>query len=119
MGEAKRRQKLDPDYGKSNIVQNACRYIDSALLEKRKKNWTQEQIVCVFTNQELGCTNEELKLLQKEIPRRYENQEMSFWVLPENCANLPEEKASKLDYFIPIYTKKMQLWMELNCPDIH
>jgi hypothetical protein len=117
VGEAKRRQNEDPEYGKPNIVKNACQYINSVLLEKRRKNWTQEQIVCVFTNQELGCTDEEIALLKKEIPRRYENQKLSFWILPEKYANLSKEKASILNHLVCIHTQKMQLWMEKNIPE--
>ncbi len=33
MGEAKRRQKLDPNFGKSNVLGNACRHIDELLFQ--------------------------------------------------------------------------------------
>ena len=36
MGEAKRRKQLDPNYGKSNVVENACQHIDDLLIQQEK-----------------------------------------------------------------------------------
>ena len=83
MGFAKRRQKLDPSYGQTKIVRNACQYIDAMLREQKKRGWTQRKLFCMFTNQDRGCTKQELELLGKEIPKRYQGREVDFWALPD------------------------------------
>lgn len=100
VGEAKRRQKLDPSYGQTKIVRNACNFIDNLWLEKKKKGWSQDVPCFVFTNKDRGCTVKEIELLEKEIPKRYKNHEMLFWALPQEYAHLPPEEA--LNYFVQI-----------------
>lgn len=103
MGEAKRRQKLDSNFGKTNIVQKACQFIDAQLRKRKKKGTAKQMLFCVFSNDELGCTEEELKLLEKEIPKRYQNQKISFWVLPKKYAHLNTEEAC--NHFVPVQMK--------------
>lgn len=100
MEEAKRRKKLDLNHGKSNVLKNACQHIDALLLQLAQIDLAQETIFSLFTNQDRGCTKQELKLLQKEIPVLYQGQKFTLWVLPKKYAHLPVEKA--LNYFVPI-----------------
>ena len=111
MGEAKRRKKLlgseyGSNYGKSKVLKYACQHIDDLLLQIRKSNWNQEAIFSLFTNNDRGCTKEELKLLEKEIPKRYEGKKFTIWVLPKKYAHLPVDKA--LNYFVPIEIGRTQ-----------
>ena len=100
MGEAKRRKKLDPNYGKSNLLKNVCRHIDSLLLQQAQTDLAQENIFSLFTNEDRGCTEQELEMIEKEIPQKYQGQDFTIWVLPKKYAQLPVEEALK--YFVPI-----------------
>ena len=106
VGEAKRRQKLDPSYGQTKIVRNACQYIDAMLREQKKRGWTQRKLFCMFTNQDRGCTKQELELLGKEIPKRYQGREVDFWALPEKYVDLPTEEA--LNHYVPIVIERVE-----------
>ena len=98
MGEAKRRKKLDPNYGKSNVLKDACRFIDDLLLQNPQME--EGNIFSLFTNKDRGCTEQELEILQKEIPLLYQGKSFTIWVLPRKYAHLPAETA--LDYFVPV-----------------
>ena len=98
MGEAKRRKKLDPNYGKSNPLKDACRMIDDFL--SKNPQMDEDSHFLLFTNKERGCTEKEIEILQKEIPLRYEGKCFMFGILPQKYAHLPAEEA--LDYFVPI-----------------
>ena len=100
MGEAKRRKKLDPNYGKSNVLKNACQHIDDLLLQKEQMDLDAGNIFSLFTNKDRGCTEQELELLKKEIPLLYQGKSFTIWVLPKKYAHLPAESA--LDYFVPV-----------------
>ncbi len=98
MGEAKRRKKLDPNYGKSNPLKDACRMIDDFL--SKNPQMDEESHFLLFTNKDRGCTEQEIDMLQKEIPLRYQGKRFTTWVLPKEYADLPAESA--LDYFVPV-----------------
>lgn len=106
MGEAKRRAKLDPNFSRTKIVQNAYKYIDKMLQEQQRRGWTERKLFCMFTNQDRGCTKQELELLEKEIPRRYRGREVYFWVLPKEYVGLDLPKEEVLNYFVPIEIEK-------------
>lgn len=99
MGEAKRRKKFDPNYGKSNILKNVCQHIDSFLLQSASTD-DDRTIFSLFTNKDRGCTEQEIELLKKEIPSLYQGKKFSLWVLPKKSAHLPVEKA--LNHFVRI-----------------
>ncbi len=98
MGEAKRRKKLDPNYGKSNPLKDACRLIDDFLDQNPQMD--EESYVLLFTNKDRGCTEQEIEMLRKEIPLRYEGKRFTIWVLPKEYAHLPPEEG--FDYFVPV-----------------
>ena len=98
MGEAKRRKKLDPNYGKSNPLKGACRLIDDFLSQNPHRY--EESYVLLFTNKERGCTEQEIEMLRKEIPSLYEGKRFTVRVLPKEYANLPPKQA--LNYFVHI-----------------
>lgn len=100
MGEAKRRKKLDPNYGSSNVLKDACQHIDDLLLQQARMDSDTETIFSLFTNKDRGCTDIELELLQKEIPLRYQGKNFTLWVLPKKYAHLPAEQA--FNHFVPI-----------------
>jgi hypothetical protein len=98
VGEAKRRQKLDPNYGKPNVLKNACQHIDELLFQLEQTDSDEVTVFSLFTNDERGCSEDEIELLQSTIPLFYHNQNFTVWLLPQQYASLPPEKA--LDYFI-------------------
>lgn len=100
MGEAKRRKKLDPNYGSSNVLKDICQHIDGLLLSRAQIDSDAETIFSLFTNKDRGCTDLELELLQREIPLRYQDLNITILILPKKYAHLPAEKA--LDYFVPL-----------------
>ena len=103
MGEAKRRKTLDPNYGKSNMVENARRCIKNAFLEQRNLEET-DQLYILFTNKDRGCTPEQIEELKKEIPKRYQSKKFNLMILPQEYAHLPPEKALAHFVYININT---------------
>ena len=100
MGEAKRRKKLDPNYGSSNVLKDVCQLCDDLLLQQAQSGEDAETTIFLFTNKDRGCNDLELELLQKEIPLRYQDLNTTVLVLPKKYAHLPAELA--LDYFVPL-----------------
>jgi hypothetical protein len=99
MGEAKRRRQLDPNYGKSNVLKNACEHINELLSQQVQIN-QDTAVFSLFTNRDRGCSEKEIQLLQTQIPLLYQQQNFTLWVLPQKYADKPVEQA--LDYFVPI-----------------
>ena len=66
----------------------------------RIRKWRKGIFFSLFTNKDRGCTEQELELLQKEIPLLYQGKTFTIWVLPRKYAHLPAETA--LDYFVPV-----------------
>jgi hypothetical protein len=103
MGEAKRRRQLDPNYGKSNVLENACEHINE-LLSQQVQIDEDTAVFSLFTNHDRGCSEKEIQLLQTQIPLLYQQQNFTLWVLPNQYASKPVEQA--LDYFVPIEVKQ-------------
>lgn len=99
MGEAKRRQQKDPNYGKSNVLKNACEHIDE-LLSQQAQVSSDTVIFSLFTNRDRGCSPQEIQLLQTQIPLLYQAHSFTLMVLPKQYASKPVEIA--IDYFVPI-----------------
>jgi hypothetical protein len=99
MGEAKRRRQLDPNYGQSNVLQNACEHIDELLSQPAQID-EDTAIFSLFTNRDRGCSEKEIQLLQTQIPLLYQDKKFTLLVLPKKYASKPVEQA--LDYFVPI-----------------
>ncbi len=105
MGEAARRKKLAPNYGKfdplkSKVLKNAIKLIDKNLSQIEKSGKTPGTLLILFTNKDRGCNEQELEMLEKEIPKLYEGKNFTLCVLPQKYASLPAEEA--LDYFVPV-----------------
>ena len=56
----------------------------------------QENHFLLFTNKDRGCTEQEIDILQKEIPLLDQGKRFTTWVLTKEYADLPAESA--LDY---------------------
>jgi hypothetical protein len=102
MGEAKRRKKLDPNYGHSNALSGACKLIDTYLSTRNQPSRSLQEmsnqadsIFLIFSNNERGCSEEEIKLLKVKIPQLYQGENFRFYVLPKKFANVPTESALK------------------------
>lgn len=101
MGEAKRRKLLDPNYGKSHVLDNACKHIDDLLIQLEKTQEDRETIFSLFTNNDRGCDDDELELLQTTIPLLYHNESFTIWVLPKKYASASVERA--FPHFVPLH----------------
>ena len=101
MGEAKRRKQLDPDFGQSNVLRNACKHIDDLLLQQEKTQSEPVSIFSLFTNNDRGCDDDELDLLQSTIPSYYHNESFTVWILPKKHASSNVQEA--LPYFVPLH----------------
>lgn len=101
VGEAKRRQKLDPNYGKPNVLKNACQHIDELLFRQEQTDPDEVTIFSLFTNNDRGCSEEEIDFLRSTIPLLYHNQSFTVWLLPQQYASLSLEKS--FEYFLPLY----------------
>lgn len=98
MGEAKRRKRLDPNYGKSNPLRDAYQMIDNFFSQNSPGD--RECTFLLFTNQDRGCTEEEIEMLRKEIPLRYQSQNFTIWILPKKYAHLSAEEA--FNHFVSV-----------------
>lgn len=101
MGEAKRRQKLDPNYGKPHVLKNACQHVDELLFQQEQTDPDEVTIFSLFTNNDRGCSEEEIDFLRSTIPLLYHNQSFTVWLLPQQYASLPLEKS--FEHFLPLY----------------
>ena len=99
MGEAKRRKTLDLNYGQSNVLKDACKFIDN-YLQKHEQLGSKDSLFMIYTNKDRGCTQQEINSLQKEIPSLYQGRNFQLFILPKKYAHLPAEKA--LNHFVLI-----------------
>ena len=101
MGEAKRRKKLNPNYGQSNILENVKREIRNAFLDSQTPK-EGALLLIIYTNRERGCTEQEIKLLQEKVPELYKEKKFTLLVLPKKYAKLPVDEA--IPYLVTIPT---------------
>lgn len=112
MGEAKRRKALDPNFGQppfpkpssGDVLKSACKLIRSHLSNHKEQGLGQIVMLIVFTNNECGCTDAQIKLLIDQIPQIFLGESFTLFVLHENFAGLPDDKM--LEGFIPIKVGK-------------
>lgn len=100
MGESKRRQQLDPNYGTSNVLRHACLHIDD-LLRQQDTQPPDTTIFSLFTNDDRGCSEEEFQLLKTELPKLYRDKQFTIWILPRKYASLPINQA--IHHFFPFH----------------
>jgi hypothetical protein len=101
VGEAKRRQKLDPNYGKSNVLDRACQHVDELLFQLEQIDPDEVTVFSLFSDDDRGCSEDDIDLLQSTIPLFYHNHNFTIWLLPQQFASLPLEEA--FEHFIPLY----------------
>jgi hypothetical protein len=99
VGEAKRRQKLDPNYGTSNALYHACQHIND-LLRQQEIQSPGTTIFSLFTNDDRGCSEQELQFLKIKLPQLYQGKKFTIWILPKQYASLSIEEA--FEHFIPL-----------------
>jgi hypothetical protein len=100
VGEAKRRQKLDPNFGKSNVLGNACQHVDELLFQLEQTDPDEVTVFSLFTNDDRGCSEQEFQFLKMKLPQFYQGKKFTIWILPKQYASLSLEEA--FEHFIPL-----------------